>query len=220
MSDPLSDPADASGHRPGDDHLLDIALEGARAGDEDAFRRLYRALSPRLLNYARAMVGEAEAEDVTSEAWSQIAAGLKSFRGDADRFRGWTATITRNRAVDHLRRRRPTVPLLTEELTLPAARDDTEQDAAEAIGTTEALAIIATLPPEQAQAVLLRVVIGLDAPAAGRVLGKRPGAVRTAAHRGLRALARHLRPAESGTDVEPLQPDVAPSASRTGRAAR
>jgi RNA polymerase sigma-70 factor, ECF subfamily len=40
--------------------------------------------------------------------------------------------------------------------------------------------------------VLLRAVLGLDAPAAAAVLGKRPGAIRTAAHRGLRTLARHL----------------------------
>jgi RNA polymerase sigma-70 factor (ECF subfamily) len=40
--------------------------------------------------------------------------------------------------------------------------------------------------------VLLRVVVGLDGPAAARVLGKRPGAVRTAAHRGLKRLAREL----------------------------
>jgi RNA polymerase sigma-70 factor (ECF subfamily) len=40
--------------------------------------------------------------------------------------------------------------------------------------------------------VLLRAVLGLDATRAAAVLGKRPGAVRTAAHRGLRTLARHL----------------------------
>jgi RNA polymerase sigma-70 factor (ECF subfamily) len=40
--------------------------------------------------------------------------------------------------------------------------------------------------------VLLRVVVGLDGPAAARVLGKRPGAVRTAAHRGLKRLAHQL----------------------------
>ena len=39
---------------------------------------------------------------------------------------------------------------------------------------------------------LLRVVVGLDGPAAARVLGKRAGAVRTAAHRGLKRLARQL----------------------------
>ncbi len=39
---------------------------------------------------------------------------------------------------------------------------------------------------------LLRVVVGLDGPAAARVLGKRPGAVRTATYRGLKRLARQL----------------------------
>jgi RNA polymerase sigma-70 factor, ECF subfamily len=38
----------------------------------------------------------------------------------------------------------------------------------------------------------LRAVVGLDAAAAAAVLGKRPGAVRTAASRGLRTLARRL----------------------------
>jgi RNA polymerase sigma-70 factor, ECF subfamily len=50
----------------------------------------------------------------------------------------------------------------------------------------------APLPADQAEAVLLRVVVGLDAKSAAQVLGKRPGAVRTAAYRGLRALARRL----------------------------
>jgi len=43
-----------------------------------------------------------------------------------------------------------------------------------------ALALIATLPRNQAEAVMLRAVISLDANAAAQVLGKRPGAVRTA----------------------------------------
>jgi len=57
--------------------------------------------------------------------------------------------------------------------------------------------------------VLLRVVVGLDGPAAARVLGKRPGAVRTAAHRGLKRLARQL-----GVDDE-ANGSVTDEASRT-----
>ena len=49
-----------------------------------------------------------------------------------------------------------------------------------------ALEWIGSLPGDQAEAVLLRVVIRLDAASGGRVLAKRPGAVRTAAYRGLR----------------------------------
>ncbi len=63
------------------------------------------------------------------------------------------------------------------------------------------------LPRDQAEAVLLRVVVGLDGPAAARVLGKRPGAVRTAAYRGLRRLARQLGTDTAGvTDADPPTP--------------
>ena len=65
-----------------------------------------------------------------------------------------------------------------------------------------AVDLIATLPPDQAEAVLLRVVVGLDATAAGQVLGKRSGAVRTAAHRGLRRLAHLLEEIQDLEHVE------------------
>ncbi|HUA30436.1 MAG TPA: sigma factor-like helix-turn-helix DNA-binding protein, partial [Streptosporangiaceae bacterium] len=71
-------------------------------------------------------------------------------------------------------------------------RDDTAATAIDAVATNAAIALITTLPPDQAEAVLLRAVIGLDAATAATILGKRPGAVRTAAYRGLRTLARQL----------------------------
>ncbi|MEW2137565.1 sigma factor-like helix-turn-helix DNA-binding protein [Streptomyces sp. NPDC005409] len=60
------------------------------------------------------------------------------------------------------------------------------------VAAAEALALVAALPRVQAEAVLLRVVMDLDAQGAARVMGKRAGAVRRAAHRGLRTLARLL----------------------------
>src|SRR5437899_13045651 len=90
------------------------------------------------------------------------------------------------------RRRRPRPSFQFEQLADRPGDDDTAGSALDALGSDAARALIARLPRDQAEAVLLRVVIGLDAPAAGRVLGKRPGAVRTAAYRGLRRLATFL----------------------------
>jgi RNA polymerase sigma-70 factor (ECF subfamily) len=42
----------------------------------------------------------------------------------------------------------------------------------------------------------------VDAPTAAKILGKRPGAVRVAAHRGLRTLARLIEPVDSGPDAD------------------
>lgn len=178
----------------GDDAELTAAVHAAQAGDEYAFRTVYRAVHPRLLGYVRTLVGEGDAEDVASEAWLQIARDLERFSGDADRFRGWAARIARNRALDHIRMRgrRPTIDGDETELSDKPSEADTAGEALEALGTGRTLRLIATLPRDQAEAVVLRVVVGLDAKSAAEVLGKRPGAVRTSAHRGLRRLAELL----------------------------
>jgi RNA polymerase sigma-70 factor (ECF subfamily) len=182
------DSAPESGSPDGDD--LNCVLDAARGGDEHAFSRLYRSLTPGLLRYVRVLAGH-DAEDVVAEAWLQIARDMGRFAGDIDAFRAWTATIARNRALDELRRAacRPKPCLLTpEEIPQRRSGDDVAGAALERLDTERALALIASLPKDQAEAVLLRVVIGLDATTAGVVLGKRAGAVRTAAHRGLTRL--------------------------------
>ncbi|MGW0855003.1 RNA polymerase sigma factor [Streptomyces sp. NPDC002690] len=178
----------------GDDAELTAAVLAAQGGSEEAFRVVYRAVQPRLLGYIRTLVGEADAEDVASETWFQMARDLGRFSGDADRFRGWAARIARNRSLDHLRMRgrRPAIGGDEMELTGRPADSDTEGEALEAIDTGRAMALIARLPRDQAEAVVLRVVVGLDAKSAAQTLGKRPGAVRTAAHRGLKRLAEML----------------------------
>ncbi|MFJ3581495.1 RNA polymerase sigma factor [Streptomyces sp. NPDC090127] len=178
----------------GEDAELTAAVLAAQDGDEDAFRTVYRAVHPRLLGYLRSLVGDADAEDVASESWLQIARDLDRFSGDADRFRGWAARIARNRALDHIRMRgrRPAASGDETELTDKPAESDTADEALEALATGDTMHLISQLPQDQAEAVVLRVVVGLDAKSAADTLGKRPGAVRTAAHRGLKRLAELL----------------------------
>lgn len=174
--------------------LLDAHVERMLAGDEDALRTVYRQVHPPLLRYLTVLVGPHEAEDVASEAWAQAFRDLDRFTGGADGFRGWLTTIGRHRALDHLRRRQrqPLADVeLTEVLDRPADLD-VAADVVDALGTEAALAMVAALPADQAEAIMLRTVLGFDAPTAARILGKRPGAVRSATHRGLKALARRL----------------------------
>lgn len=189
-----------------DDAELTADIERARGGDEAAFSRIFRAVQPGLLRYLTALAGP-DAEDVASEAWSQVCRDLGKFRGDIDGFRGWVATIARHRAIDQLRARgrRPLDPVPVEELHGFAAADNTEGSALETLSTVRAMAAIKALPKDQAEAVLLRAVMGLDAKTAGRVLGKRAGAVRAAAFRGLQNLADRLETAPPAPDagIEP-----------------
>ncbi|MFF8941042.1 RNA polymerase sigma factor [Streptomyces sp. NPDC014864] len=175
------------------DGELGAAVARAQDGDEAAFAVAYRIVQPGLLGYLRGLVGD-DAEDVASDAWLEIARDLGRFKGDGAGFRGWTATIARHRALDHLRRRsvRPRAAALEAELLDLPAPSNTHDQVLESLSTARALDLVRALPRDQAEAVLLRVVVGLDGPAAARVLGKRPGAVRTAAYRGLRRLADRL----------------------------
>jgi RNA polymerase sigma-70 factor (ECF subfamily) len=171
----------------------DEAVQRMLRGDEDSFRLLYRSIQPGLIRYLTFLVGS-DAEDVAAEAWVQAVRDLATFSGSADGFRGWVTTIARHRAMDLLRSRvrRPVSDHDAEELIGIPARQATEGEALALLATADALDLIASLPPDQAEAVLLRAVVGLDAKTAGRVLGKRPGAVRTAAHRGLRSLQQRI----------------------------
>jgi RNA polymerase sigma-70 factor, ECF subfamily len=190
---PLDDDARKDAMTPTPEGLGDGVLDRARNGDDGAFAQLYRDLAPRLRRYAASLVGD-DADDVTGEAWLQIARDIRSFDGDLDALRGWAARIVRNRAMDLLRyrRRRPISPVPIDDVFDRPGVDDTEHDALTAMSTDAAIALIAALPREQAEAVMLRAIVGLDSAAAGEVLGKSATAVRVAAHRGLKRLARQL----------------------------
>jgi RNA polymerase sigma-70 factor (ECF subfamily) len=177
---------------------LDEAVALMCRGDGDAFRVVYRAVHAPLLRYLEVLVGPNDAEDVASETWGQACRDLDRFTGGADGFRGWITTIGRHRALDLLRLRSRRIRA-DQDLTGvdPADTVDTEGATLEGFTTEAALAVIRSLPQDQAEAVMLRAVMGLDAKSAAAILGKRPGAVRSAAHRGLSTLARRLesRPA-------------------------
>ncbi|MFD4634301.1 RNA polymerase sigma factor [Streptomyces sp. NPDC058284] len=196
------------------DEELTRALGAAREGDEEAFALVYRCVHPEILGFLRGLVRD-DAEDVASEVWLQIVRDLGRFRGGGADFRRWAAAVARHRAIDHLRRlgSRPRATLTEQDMLDIPAVDDTAGRALETLSTEHVLDLVADLPPGQGEAVLLRVVVGLDAPAVARVLGKRPAAVRSATYRGLRGLARQL----AGGDAVP---PVAPGAAGLSRRAR
>ena len=168
------------------DSDLATALAAARGGDQHGFATLWRGHQPAVLRYLHVVIGD-HAEDVASETWLHVIRDLHRFDGDLNGFRGWLFRIARHRALDEKRRRARQTTTPPPEPTAP----DAAATALEDEGTTWALRIIATLPTDQAEAVMLRIVAGLDVTTTAHILGKRPGAVRIATMRGLRRLATH-----------------------------
>lgn len=170
-------------------------LSAAASGDESAFARLWRDVHPALLRYLRVLTrDETIAEDVAAEVWVDVTRRLGSFSGEESAFRGWLFTLARRRAIDAWRAaRRAPLHLTGDDADLDrAGGHDTAGSALERMSTQRALALISTLPIDQAEAITLRVIAGLDVKDVAQLLNKRPGAVRVAAHRGLRTLATRL----------------------------
>jgi RNA polymerase sigma-70 factor, ECF subfamily len=168
---------------------MDDALARARAGDEAGFLELWRSLQPRLLRLLR-VLGCDDPDDVASETWLQVVRDLNRFSGGEEDFRRWLFAIGRNRAVDaaRARSRRPASPM-TAGLDILADDQRVEDQVLDGMSVQGAVAILAQLSPDQAEAVALRVIADLDTPYVAKILGKSEGAVRVALHRGLKALA-------------------------------
>ncbi len=152
---------------------------------------LWRTLQPPLLRYLQVR-GEESPDDIASETWLQVVRDLPGFQGELPEFRAWLFTMARNRAVDAGRRKqaRPAVPVAEPEVSDSAPSAETA--ALDNISTGEALALVAQLPPQQAELVMLRVVGGLEVADVAQIVGKEPGTVRTAVHRALKALAQRM----------------------------
>ena len=168
-------------------------LAAAKGGSEDAFSALWRDANPALLRYLRLMAPRS-AEDVAAETWAHVVKGLPGFRGDEASWRAWLFTTARRRSIDDARRlaRRPVTPLPDEITDIVQAAPDTADIALENLDTEAAVALVSELPRMQAEVILLRVVAGLETDVVAAMLHRSPGAVRVAAHRGLRRLAERL----------------------------
>lgn len=189
---------------------FDGVLTAAQEGGDWAVAILYRWLHPAVVGYLRGRAGD-DAEDLAAETWLAVARGLRNFSGDEAAFRSWVFTIAHRRLVDHHRarsRRLPTRSLVADGRSGspvedglsadPPGPDDPAAEAVAAVTSDEAVRrIVALLPADQAEIVLLRVVAGLPVDDVARITGRRPGTVRVLQHRALRRLAERLdRPEE------------------------
>lgn len=161
-----------------------VWLDRALAGDPDGLGHLWRAHQPLLLRYFRGRLPDA-AEDLASAVWIDVARALQGFEGDEGGFRSWLFTIAHRRLVDEHRRRERRPEWSTAEPEEHAIADDVHDDA---MSLDAALALVRRLPPDQSEAVLLRVVADLDVAAVAEIMQRSEGSVRVLVHRGLEKL--------------------------------
>lgn len=194
-----------------DSDSFPTVLAGARAGEAWAAEVLFTDLQPRLLRFLRSTEPRA-ADDIAGEVWLAMARGLAAFEGDLAGLRAWVFTVARHRLADHRRTaaRRATEPVDHEFFT---DRIDGTADAdgmAEATGRLSAQdaidRIVAALPAEQSEVLVLRIVADLDVSQVAQITGRTSNWVRVTQHRALRRLAAVM----SLDDQRPSASDATP----------
>ena len=139
-----------------------------------------------------------------------MAKGIATFEGDRVGFRSWVFTIARRRVVDHRRTaaRRRTDPVDHDRFEDRAGAADAELDVIAALSAQEALDFVArSLPRDQAEVLMLRIVADLDVAHVAEVMGRTATWVRVTQHRALRRLHAVL---EKNSSLS-----VTPAAART-----
>jgi len=168
-------------------------LTAAQSGAPWALERIYRELSPAVAGYLRVQ-GAAEAEDLTSDVFLKVFAGIVGFSGPEERFRSWVFTVAHNRLVDEHRRkaRRPVID--GGELPDRAASpdDDAESETLRRMSVERVRRLCDQLVPDQRDVLLLRMVGDLSLEQTAEALGKSVGAVKALQHRSVAALRRLL----------------------------
>jgi RNA polymerase sigma-70 factor (ECF subfamily) len=173
------------------DTFPDVVV-AARAGETWAAESLFIDLQPRLLRFLRSAEPR-QADDLAGEVWLAVARGLHDFSGDLSAFRAWTFSIARRRLADFRRTavRRATDPV--DDSAFVGQADLGTDVSAAALAALSAQGavdfIVASLVPDQAEVLLLRVLGDLDADQVGEVMGRSANWVRVTQHRALARLA-------------------------------
>jgi RNA polymerase sigma-70 factor (ECF subfamily) len=167
-------------------------VERARTGDLAAFEELVERHRAVVYRVGARMVGPAEAEDISQDAFLRAFHRLPSFRGDAP-FRAWLLRITQNAALNHQARRRPE-PTDTVATLLEDGEQRTPADRLEERERRERLeGKVRNLNPTHRAVLVLRDIEGLSYEEISQVTDMPLGSVKGRLHRARGELIELLR---------------------------
>lgn len=176
------------------EHPLDAALTAAGLGQPWALRRLYDELAPAVHGYLRAR-GAQDPEDLTSEVFLTVFPRLATVTGGMPGLRTFVFSVAHARLVDDLRRR-SRQPELVEfdagRIERRATGASAEDEALAIMGEEEVRAVLARLPEDQRDVLLMRLVGDLTVDEVAGILGRSSGAIKQLQRRALLALRQHF----------------------------
>jgi RNA polymerase sigma factor (sigma-70 family) len=181
------------------EHMTDeTLLAGLSNGEPDVALAFVRRFQGHVYAVALAIVGErAGAEDVTQQAFERAWRKAESFDPSRGSVRTWLTTITRNLALDSVRRRR-TDPVDPADLVrlLGSSSDQPEEASIRGEARDMLREQVRRLPPEQARAVVMAGIYRMTAQAVADAEGIPLGTAKTRIRVAMIKLREQMAPTE------------------------
>ncbi|HWR54252.1 MAG TPA: sigma-70 family RNA polymerase sigma factor [Bryobacteraceae bacterium] len=162
----------------------EVLIRRANSGDGEAFGTLYTRYARMVHGILLSRVPFCEAEDLVQEVFVSALRKLALLR-EPGAFRGWLASIARNRAIEYHRGARDTVELHENSAAGRAGQADQHE-------ALEILEIICKLPEAYRETLILRLVEGMTGPEIAERTGMTHQSVRVNLHRGIKMLRERL----------------------------
>ncbi len=165
-------------------------VDRAAGGNFEAFGQLYGIYLDRIYRYAFYQVKDSmTAEDITEEVFVKAWKAIGSCKGKGHTFNAWIYRIAHNHIINTLRDMRKCVSMEMENLT---GLSDPGLEVEMKLDQQELMEVVADLPQNQRQVVILKFVEGLDSREIGKIMSKSGGAVRILQMRALTTLRQKL----------------------------
>ena len=177
-----------------DPPLLDEArlVDQAKAGDPEAFAKLYDAYVERVSRYIYFRVAEdCDMEDLVAQVFLKAWENLDRYKRGSSPFIAWLYTIARHLVIDHYRTKKNILPL-EEAIALPSDLDMPDQEAQLHFDLEAMRDALQMLSKDQQQALILKYIAGLPNDSIAKVMNKQEGTVRGLQMRGLQTLAKYM----------------------------
>jgi RNA polymerase sigma-70 factor (ECF subfamily) len=183
----------------------ELALVARATAEPAAFAAIYDHYFPRVYNYVRYRVGDAEtADDVTAQVFERALAHIGSYRPERAPFAAWLFAIARNAVTDHRRARKRRQWLSLD--TCEAVRDRAgaeplpEEVVTRSETHAELLAAIAHLSDRERDLIALKFAAGLTNRRIAELTGLSANHVGVILYRAVRRLRAELSAEEENRE--------------------
>ena len=168
-------------------------------GDASAFRELYALVAPKLFGYLVKLARQrALADDILQQTFMKVHRARTAYIRGADPV-PWIYAIAHRTFIDETRKVKRAVVRVSEQDEIPEVRagldgatDDRRDEPADRELVKAAMDVLATLPEQQRQAVILTKLEGKSVAEAAEIAGTTVGAMKVRAHRGYEVLRKAL----------------------------